>query len=341
MLCFRAFLLLLGLALALTSPVQADPSSPLRVALLLEHGASSTWTSQLKAGLARAQGDFSLKTRVIIEADENKQEAVFRQCAQENDLVLVASDRFHEILRDNAARFRQVHFGCIDAGIRGSNITCVSYADEQAAFLAGAAAALFTDKQAPSSTHGKAIGWLCGEEIAAMRSMFNGFREGAKLVVPEMRVIQGVAGSFADPEAAAREAKRLIDEGVYVLVLASGGSNAGALAEAKKAGIYVIGLDCDIRQEYPQHVLLSIVKNIQGAVYSIIRDTVHGQFKGKEIEIYDLQNGLSITDPKDSLGVNLPILTNISRRLGELSHELKSGGIRLKSLRQRTLCNCL
>ncbi|MBO4336140.1 MAG: BMP family ABC transporter substrate-binding protein [Desulfovibrio sp.] len=335
----RAFLLLFCLAILMLSiPAKADP---LRVALLLEHEASSTWTSQLLAGLEHARRDFGITANVVIEADENKQEAVFRQCAQQHDLVIVASDRFHEILRDNAARFRHVHFGCIDAGIRGSNITCISYADEQAAFLAGAAAALFTEKQAPNTPNGRAIGWLCGEDIPAMRSMFNGFREGAKLAVPEIRVIQGVAGSFAKPEAAAREARRLINEGVYVLVLASGAGNAGALSEAQKAGIYVIGLDCDIRKDYPQHVLLSILKNIEGAIYSIIDDTVHGRFKGKEITVYDLNYGVDITDPKASLGVNHSILATIQRRLGELRHELKNGGIRLKSLRQRTLCNCL
>ncbi|MBR3664950.1 MAG: BMP family ABC transporter substrate-binding protein [Desulfovibrio sp.] len=339
----RALLLLLiGLTfLAISTSVQANPSAPLRVALLLEHNGQSTWTNQLKAGLERSKKDFGIDTKVVIESDEDKQEAVFRQCAEQNDLILVASDRFHEILRDNARRFQHVHFGCIDAGIRGTNITCITYADEQAAFLAGAAAALFADNRAQDTGRGKAIGWISGEDIAAMRSMFNGFREGAKLAVPDMRVIQGIAGSFANPEAAAKEAKRLITEGVYVLVLAAGASNVGALEQAKKAGIYVIGLDSDQRSEYPQHVLLSIVKNIDGAVYSIIRDMVQGQFKGKEIEIYDLQNGVSVTDPKTSLGTNAPILSTISRRLGELGHELKSGGIHLKSLRQRTLCNCL
>ena len=341
-LCVRILPLLLIFCLPCHQALAKD-AQKLRVTLLLEHDGPSTYTRLLKSGLERASRDFGLRPSVVIEGDEDKQEAVFQREAAKADLILIASDRFHEILRDNARRFPNVYFGCIDAGIRGANITCITFADEQAAFLAGAAAALFTKnftQKKVSSEHEQTIAWLSGEDIPAMRSMFNGFREGALLSVPGIRVIHGVAGSFAAPEAAAVECRRLIKEGATLLVLAAGAGNEAALKEAKASGIDVIGLDCDQKDSYPGHVLLSILKDIDGAVYSIIKDTVHMAFKGKEIETYDLTHGVGITDPRKSLGRNQGLDT-LARRLTELTHELITGGITLKSLRQRTLCNCL
>ena len=57
-----------------------------------------------------------------------------------------------------------------------------------------------------------------------------------------------------------------------------------------------------------------------------------GKFRGKEIVIYDLANGGTNFIPRAGLD---------QRRLKELRHELETGGVKLRSLRQRTLCDCL
>ena len=317
----------------------------LRVTVLLEHQAKSTWSYLLSKGLAKAKRDFGIQSRIVVASDPEKQTAVFRECAQSADLVVVASDRFHEILRDNAGAFRSVRFGVIDASIMGSNIHCITFADEQASYLAGMAAALFADATTQDTGKGKAIGWISGQDIPAMQSLFAGYREGAKLAIPDIRVIQGVVGSFADPKRGAEEAKRLINEGVSVLAMAAGGSNAGVLAQAKEAGIFVIGVDTDHKDSYPGHVLLSIIKNVDEAIYTIIKDCVHNTFAGKTITVYDLKHGVSLTDPKLSLKQNAkhyaPILSTINRRIEEVTKEIEQGSIRIRSLRQRTLCNCL
>ncbi|MBO4368939.1 MAG: BMP family ABC transporter substrate-binding protein [Desulfovibrio sp.] len=333
--------LLLSLFFLSKEGITSPNNKPLRVTLLLEHERTSIWNTLLIQGVQNAAKEFGLTCKIVIEEEEDKQEAVFQKEAKEADVLLVATDRFHEILRDNARRFPSVLFACIDAGIRGKNIRCITFADEKASFLAGAAAALFTQKNRKTNQKEAAIGWISGEDVAAMRSLFNGFQEGAKLAVPEIRVIQAVVGSFRGGKRARAEAQRLIQEGVTIIALAAGSGNEEILDEAKKAGIYVIGLDSDQKDSYPGHVLLSICKDIQGAVRTILRECATGSFQGAEIEIYDLGHGLSVTKPSESLGWKNEVLSQIERRLAELSHELKNGGIRLKSLRQKTLCNCL
>ncbi|MBQ9536298.1 MAG: BMP family ABC transporter substrate-binding protein [Desulfovibrionaceae bacterium] len=327
-------------SILMTCNICAYATQQLKVTLLLEHDAPSTWSTLLKQGLLQAERKFSIKAQLVICADPSKQEAVFKAVAQNADLVLVATERFQEILRTQAANYPQTRFGVIDANIRRQNVTCITFADEQAAFLAGAAAALFAKAHLKPNQE-PTIGWLSGADIAAMRSMFSSFQEGAQLSVPGIRVIHGVATSFNNQALAASETNRLLKQGVQVLVLAAGAGNAQALELAKQAQIYVIGLDSDQRKIYPQHVLLSIIKQVDTAVYTLIAATVSGKFPAQEIVVYDLKDGVAVTDPTQSLGIKDPVLTQISRRIKELTQEILQGGIKIKSLRARTFCNCL
>ncbi len=259
--------------------------------------------------------------------------------------MLVASDRLHEALRNNAANYRRTLFGCIDAGIRAPNIMCITFADEQAAYLAGAAAAMITAQTSlPGINADRTIGWLSGQDVPAMRSLLNGFVEGARLVDPEVRVINRITGSFTDAAAGGKAASELLDQGADILVLASGLGNGPALEEATRRGAYVIGLDGNQDGKLPGRVITSIVKKADDAVYDLVAAAADsGNFKGKEILVRDLKNGgVDITDMgpfRTSAGKNAP--AGMDRRLRELRGELENGGIRLKSLRERTLCDCL
>ncbi|MDR0816305.1 MAG: BMP family ABC transporter substrate-binding protein [Desulfovibrio sp.] len=344
---YGVYAVLALLHMFLASPLQASvPESavkPLRAALLLEHDGGD-WAGLLRAGLVQAGRKFSVTVEVMSESLAEEQETLFHRAAREFDLVIVASDRFHEILRNNAANYRKTLFGCVDAGVRAPNIMSVTFADEQAACLAGAAAAMLTVQTGlPGVNSKKVLGWLAGEDVPAMRSLINGFTDGARLIDPEMRVINAFSGSFSSRGRAREETQRLLDAGCDVLVLAAGTGNAEALSLAGGQGCYLVGMDENRDALLPGRVLTSIVKRADRAVYDIVSAAASGRFRGKEIIVYDLaNNGVGITDMarfKASAGRNFP--DDMDRRLAELRKELVSGGIQIKSLRARTLCDCL
>lgn len=318
-----AFLLLL---LLLPGSLCAEP---LNVALLLEHDQPSAWTDLLRKGLARAASP-DIKTEVIIASPGANQAGLFQQAAASHDLVLVASDNLHEVLRNNAANYRRVKFGAIDAGIRAPNIMSVTFADEQAAFLAGAAAAMLAAEKSPENP---VVGWLSGADTPAMRSLFNGYSEGALLAKPGCRVIQAVVGSFTDPAAADSKAQWLLNSGASALALAAGAGNPAALAEARTRNVPVIELDGP--SGAPAFGVIK--KQADRAVAEIIQSAASGQFRGREIITYDLQNG-GVDFDANLQGARI---ADLDRRLKELRREIGKGHIRLRSLRQRALCDCL
>lgn len=321
---------ILPLAILLCCVSAGKAASAQKATLLLEHGEHTPWTDMLRRGLADAGKRYGLETETIIMSPGPGQREAFRQAAREHDVVLVASDGLHELLRDNAANFRRVKFGAVDAGIRAPNIMSVTFADEQAAFIAGAVAAADAARKNPDNP---VIGWLSGADVPALRSLFNGYREGALVERPGCRVIQALVGSFTDGATAASKMRWLADSGATVVALAAGAGNAEARRIAREAGLEIVELDAEPidAARAATRPLGTITKAVPRAMDEILASAA-GQWRGKEIVIYDLANG----------GVDFIGRPGIdTRRVEELRREFKSGGIKLHSLRQRTLCDCL
>lgn len=302
--------------------------------LLLEHNEPSAYTDLLKAGLERAGRELDLATKVVVASEDQDQEGAFLKAASENDFVIVASDNMHELLRDNAANFRRVKFGVIDAGIRAPNLSCITFADEEAAYLAGTAAARLAKSMGSS-----VIGWLSGMDTPAMRSLFSGYAQGAEMAVPDIRVIQAIAGSFADPAVAEEKAGQLAAKGASVIALAAGAGNTGAAKALARTGAFVISLDSWQPDILPGKTMAGITKAVDRAVYQLCEDFTKNGFKGKEIVIYNIANdGVALKGFDEFAKTKYP---DIARRVNELAREFKNGNIKLRSLRERTLCDCL
>lgn len=315
--------------------------TPLKVSLLLEHDQPSSWNELLKSGLSRAINDFGVDASIVVAPKDSSQVEIFRNAASKSDLLIVASDSLHEILRDNAGNYRKVMFACIDAGIRAPNIMCITFADEQAAFLAGAFAALLSrEGRVPGIKSRNIIGWLSGEDTPAMRTLFNGYAEGASLAVPGIRVAQAITGSFADSANVAQKTAYLLDSGADIIALAAGAGNYEAAEIISERGAWYIELD---EWKAAPKALGAITKDVAKAIHDLIGAAATGNFHGKEITAYNIEDkGTDFTISKDFLNNNRGNLSeNFGRRYKEIQREMQRGAIKTRSLRARTLCDCL
>ncbi|WP_299394943.1 BMP family ABC transporter substrate-binding protein [uncultured Desulfovibrio sp.] len=341
MFCRKIVSWLVALSFILTGAGAAAAAS-LRVTLLLEDpDPANPQAADMRRGLELAEKRFGIRARVVAAPPQEDQTTAFREAAAASDLVLVADARLHEVLRDNAANFRKVRFGCIDTGVRAPNIMSVTFADEQAAFLAGAAAALVARAGClPGGAAGEAVGWLSGESTPMDDSMFSAYVEGARLIFPEMRVIRREAASFTDEAAAAGQADGLMDEGSVVVAVMARRADAAAVKRVAERGGYVIGESA--RPVLPERTLASIVRRLDLAVFDIVAAAAEGKFAGGRIVTRTLEDGgVEFVSPEvfaRRSGITVP--PRVFSRLEELRRELASGGIRLQSRRLPTLCDC-
>ena len=268
LLCLSVLLSVFCFSSVLAAPAGEAPA--LRVALLLEDAAPDQgWNDLLRQGLEQARKELGVRTAVVVAPPQGSngltQEGIFRAAARQADLVLLSGARLHEILRNNAANFRQTKFGCIDTGIRAANIMCVTFADEQAAFLAGALLSqlhrhgLLPAPRTRAAGDELTLGWLAGEDDPQLKSMLNGFVEGVRLESPGARVINGVAGSYSSPEKGRAKAEELLGLDINALAVLAGRAGLGAVEAAIAQGRPLVGVDKDQQFLAPKLMLTSIV----------------------------------------------------------------------------------
>src|SRR5690606_10820185 len=81
-----------------------------------------------------------------------------------------------------------------------------------------------------------------------------------------------------DPTKGGEIARTQIDQGADVIYHAAGGTGVGVLQAAADAGKLGIGVDANQNHLHPGHVLTSMVKRVDLAVYNSFKDAQNGEF---------------------------------------------------------------
>ena len=109
-----------------------------------------------------------------------------------------------------------------------------------------------------------------------------GYKEGAKSVQPDIKVLETYVGAgfdaFNDPGKATEVAKSQIDQGADVIYQVAGGAGAGVLQAAADAGKLGIGVDSNQNYLHPGNVLTSMLKRVDVATYNAFMDEKDGKF---------------------------------------------------------------
>ncbi|MEC4015922.1 BMP family lipoprotein [Streptomyces sp. H27-D2] len=173
-----------------------------------------------------------------------------------------------------AKDFPKTSFGVVDSVVAGKNVNSMVFAEHEGSYLAGVAAAL------KSKSH--KVGFIGGVNNALIQKFQAGFEQGVKATDPKAKVTSQYLypnndKGFNDPAAAKEKAKGMLDQGNDVIYTAAGLSGAGSIeAVAAKKGAWAIGVDSDqYRQtalaKYKNSILTSVVKNVDVAVYELIK----------------------------------------------------------------------
>lgn len=178
-----------------------------------------------------------------------------------------------------------------------SNVYGCTFAEQEAGFFAGVAAAMETKTGKVASLHGIAYptnvnyqyGFECGVKYTNVKKGKNvevvALPSYAGTDVTGANVGGNYVGSFADPGTGKVISETLIDRGVDIIFAAGGSSGAGAFTAAKEdGGVFVIGVDADQYDdgEYGDSnvVLTSTIKAMHLIVYNELNKVADGSFVG-------------------------------------------------------------
>ena len=209
-------------------------------------------------------------------------------------LIFGIGYKLEAAVKEAATQYPDKHFAIVDSVVDLPNVASLTFKDNEAAFLAGVAAA--------KTTKTKQVGFIGGVEGIGIEA---GFVEGVKAVDPSIKVEVQYAGSFADAAKGKQLAAAMYSGGADVIFHASGGTGNGVFSEAKdivsndpKREVYVIGVDLDQDAEglvtvdgKERHLTLaSTLKGVGSAVKKFAQETKEGQFKSGNT-VYGLKDG--------------------------------------------------
>lgn len=193
------------------------------------------------------------------------------------------------------------HFIIVDNVIEGlDNVASVTFADHEASYLAGVAAA--------KATKTKKVGFVGGMEGVVITRFEKGFEAGVKSVDPTIEIDVQYAGSFGDAAKGKTIAAAQYAGGADVIFQAAGGTGAGVFSEAKALNetknedekVWVIGVDRDQSAdgEYTSKdgksanfVLASTIKEVGKSLQLIATQAKDGNFPGGQVTTYGLKDG--------------------------------------------------
>jgi basic membrane protein A len=213
------------------------------------------------------------------------------------DLVIGVGFMFSDDIAKMAREFPAIHFACVDFTVPPGtapnlppNLVGLRFREEEGSFLAGAAAALV-------SRTGK-LGFVGGMDIPLIHKFEAGYRAGARHVRPSVEIYSGyagvTAGAFKDPAKGKEMANGMYGRGADVIFHASGTTGLGVFESAREHRGLAIGVDSDQFDEAPGHILTSMVKDVDVAVFGAIRDVQQKQFTGGVRELGLREDGVRL-----------------------------------------------
>lgn len=259
-----------------------------RVGIVFDIGGKDdrSFNSAANLGMLRARKEFPILLRDVEPGDPTSIEPALRAFAQYG-YNLIAGVGFVQgpIIRQIAADYPQLHFVVIDSAADLPNVASLLFREHEGSFLVGMIAA--------SSSRSGVIGFVGGMDIPLIHKFATGYEEGARYVNPGIRVIRNYVGitdaAWNNPGKGRELANSQYEQGADVIFQAAGNSGLGVFDAAEAYGRFAIGVDSNQNWIKPGHILTSMLKRIENAVFSIVRDEVEGKFKGG-LHVYGLEN---------------------------------------------------
>jgi basic membrane protein A len=265
-------------------------SSAVRVALVTDIGGLNDrgFNALANKGLQRAQDQLGIEGRVFISHSASDYVPNLSQAARGGyDLVVGVGFLMGDALASVAQQFPDTKFAIVDypwsaLGGKPQNARGVVFAEQEAGYLVGVAAA--------TVAKGGTVSAIGGQAVPAVVAFLAGYRAGAKATDSSVKVLQGYSQDFVDQAKCTELALNQIARGSKVVFAAAGGCGLGALQAAKERGIWGIGVDNDQSFLGP-HILTSATKKVDVAVFDAIGTVQKGTFEGGGDALYDVANG--------------------------------------------------
>ncbi|NDV23058.1 BMP family protein [Desulfovibrio sp. JC022] len=249
-------------------------------------------------GIRKAQQEFNFKLIILEpEADGKSTEQAFVKLIQQSDILILVGAQHADMVKKIAPKFPDKKFILSEVPVGGmKNTSSVFFAQGEGSFLAGALAAM-------TSKTGK-IGFIGGTPVPQVRQFEQGYVDGARYAVPEIKVEiayvtpLGDFSGFNAPAKGYNMAMGQYKDGVDVVFTVAGLTGNGVIEAARRSDKYAIGVDSDQDSLAKGFVLTSMIKKLDVAAYNELKAVMQGNFKAGPTSYGLKQDGVGLSEMK-------------------------------------------
>lgn len=230
-------------------------------------------------GLKKAETDFDVELKIVDTGNRALDyEEQFNNIAKggEYDLIFVMGWELVDALQKSNSAYPDQRFIFIDGILDSPTMTYIDFVEEEGSYLVGALAGMLAEEKVKGFSSSSEVGFIGGRDIPVIRNFLNGMEQGVEANAPGISVSGVFAGTFDDPAKGSELAMTLYGQGIDVIYQAAGPTGEGVLQAAKAAGKFAVGVDIDQCGSAPGHILASMMKRADIAVYDLIQNEVGG-----------------------------------------------------------------
>ncbi len=264
----------LALVIGLAAPAFAADPEP---AVLYDSGGKfdKSFNELAYQGMEKFKKDTGIAYREFEVQNDAQREQALRKFANAGNSPIIAIGFSQATAVEKVAKdFPKVKFAIVDMVVDLPNVRSIVFKEQEGSYLVGLLAAK------ASKTH--KIGFVGGMDIPLIRRFACGYVQGAKATDPKIEVFQNMTGTTAaawqDPVKGGELAVSQIERGADVIYHAAGATGLGVLQKTAEKGKLGIGVDANQNYLYPGHVLTSMQKRVDVAVYNASMDAKNGNW---------------------------------------------------------------
>ncbi|MBV1759229.1 MAG: BMP family ABC transporter substrate-binding protein [Dethiosulfatibacter sp.] len=230
------------------------------------------------AGLTKAKTDLNFDVRVIeSDGDGDYLKDLTELAEEELELIISYGYTMADATKTAAENYPDQRFVIIDDNsIEMDNVMSISFKEHEGSFIVGVIAGLTTDTNV--------VGFIGGVQFALIDKFLYGYMAGVKSVNSDAEILFDYANSFTESDIGVTLATAQNNQNADVIFHAAGGTGLGVIEAAGESDFWAIGVDSDQSSLDPNHVLCSMVKRFDYAVYEAIKHVLEGSFVGGNME---------------------------------------------------------
>ncbi len=272
------------------------------------------------AGLIKAQKELHFTGRMVdCKSEFDYAPNLDAMASQGADIVIGVGKSMNEAVAAAAKKHPGTKFILVDGILNFPNVQCLTFRDEQSAYLAGYLAGLVTKS--------KQLGFVAAVDSPEVEKIQYSFQAGALTANPKVQLLKPkFTNDWTAIDRVRIASTEFYKAGADIVFHDAGRGGFGAFVAAAAANKFAIGNESDQDYVAPGRVLTSSVKHADTAVFDVLKDAADGKFVAGT-RVFELKNGgVGLSEMRyTKKGLDPAVL----KKMAEVTDKLKDGKIEI------------